>query len=187
MNNPKTRQQWILDELKHSPNTSFSEMFSRYSEKFSKSEKTFSKDWKRSITEHLEYQKNLKNEKEKVSIKKEVEAIENGLETKIQRLFSLQKRKIDIEKMLTTGTYLEHKFSGTKAVKIERPLTPQEVSSLTKTFQLLSSEISKIEGDYAETKVKHSGDENNPVHHEVNINVVSTEYKIANSEEEIDV
>lgn len=187
MNNPKTRQQWILDELKNSPNISFSEMFSKYSEMFSKSEKTFSKDWKKAVSEHSEYQKTLKSEKERVSIQKEVEAVENGLETKIQRLFSLQKRKNDIEKMLSTGTYLEHKFSGNKVVKAERPLTPQEVSSLTKTFQLLSSEISKIEGDYAETKMKHSGDAENPIMSKVEIEVIHSGTKIAKSEQDVDV
>ena len=51
-----------------SPNISFSEMFSKYSEMFSKSEKTFSKDWKKAVSEHLEYQKTLKSEKERVSL-----------------------------------------------------------------------------------------------------------------------
>ena len=184
--NKNTYLDFITSELKKG-NSERGKVLSIFVKKWRKSDRTFDRYWKQANDKFSEYQKTLQNKKSEVSIQKEVEAVENGLETKIQRLFSLQKRKNDIEKMLSTGTYLEHKFSGNKVVKAERPLTPQEVSSLTKTFQLLSSEISKIEGDYAETKMKHSGDAENPIMSKVEIEVIHSGTKIAKSEQDVDV
>lgn len=50
----------------------------------------------------------------------------------------------------------------------------------------ISTLLDRTEGKVPQNH-KHSGDEDNPVHHEVNINVVSTGFTIANSEDQVNV
>ncbi len=82
MNNPKSRQQWILDELKINPAIGFSETFSKYLVKFSKSEVTFSKDWNKVNTEFQEYQESIKKAKLEQSIETEKEAVKRNILSK---------------------------------------------------------------------------------------------------------
>lgn len=158
MNNPKTRQEWILDELRTQPTISFSEVFSKYSVEFSKSEKTFSKDWKVAVAQLQDYQNALKKEKEAISIKEDVKLFKEGLKTKSERLLIYQKQINDIQAELELGTTEDVKSSMGEPMFITRNLLPVEKSSMRKTLKDLQSEISKIEGDYAPTKTELSGE-----------------------------
>lgn len=86
MNNPKTRQQWILDGLKINPSISFRDMFSDYYAKFSKSEVTFSKDWNKANTELKEYQQIINNAKLEESIATEKEAVKRNILSKLDAM-----------------------------------------------------------------------------------------------------
>ena len=44
-----------------------------------------------------------------------------------------------------------------------------------------------MQGDYAETKMKHSGDAENPIMSKVEIEVIHSGTKIAKSEQDVDV
>jgi len=156
MNNPKTRQEWIHEELTKEPNTSYSEMFSKYSVEFSKSEKTFSKDWNAAKQRHQDYQRKLQKEKEALTIQEDLKPLKNGLKTKNDRLLLLQKQIDQTEKELDTGVFTEMKREGKKVLKYDRPLTPYEKAMMRRTIKHLQSEISKIEGDYAPIKQDHT-------------------------------
>lgn len=86
MNNPKARQQWILDELKLVPATSYVEMFTTYSQKFTKSNKTFSLDWNKANESLNEYQQAINNAKLEQSIETEKEATKRNILTKLEAM-----------------------------------------------------------------------------------------------------
>jgi hypothetical protein len=86
MNNPKFRQQWILDELKKAPTTSYVEMFAKYSQEFAKSNKTFDKDWNKANTELKEYQQIINNAKLEESIATEKEAVKRNILSKLDAM-----------------------------------------------------------------------------------------------------
>lgn len=144
-NNPKGRTQFIIDELKVNPAKGFSEMFSVCLEKFSISEVTFSKDWGKAQIVFSEYQKTLKEAKDKVSINLEVKALESGLKSKFDRLAILQNQVDEIMTDLKVG--LIEKPNGEF-----RELNPVEKSKLRQVLKEIQAEISKIDGDYAPTK-----------------------------------
>lgn len=157
MNNPKTRQQWIYDLLKSEPDLLYGDVFTKYLQKFTKlSRQTFTKDWNIAKQRHQDYQQKLQKEKEAISIKEDLEPLKRGLKTKNDRLITLQKQIDATERELEIGTFTEIKRDGDKALKFERPLTPYEKAMMRRTIKHLQSEISKIEGDYAPTKVDHS-------------------------------
>lgn len=158
MNNPKTRQAWILDELRTQPNISYSEVLSKYLVKFRKSEQTFVKDWKKASAQLQDYQNTLKKEKEAIAIKEDVKLFKEGLKTKAERLLIYQKQINDIQAELELGTTEDVKSSMGEPMFITRNLLPVEKSSMRKTLKDLQSEISKIEGDYAPTKTELSGE-----------------------------
>jgi hypothetical protein len=142
-NNPKYRQQWILDLLKVEVIT-FGECFIKYFDKFSKSEVTFSKDWNKATQVHKEYQEKVNKAKDRVSIQKEIKALEGGLKSKFERQLMLQKM-LDPEYV-----HCEIKMTpGGRLVPFERKLEPKELIAI-------HSELSKMEGDYAPAKVANT-------------------------------
>ena len=156
MNNPKFRQQWILDELKINPNLGFSELFSKYSVEFSKSEKTFSLDWNKANEDLKQYLSLINNAKLEESISLEKEAIRNGLKTKFDRLMILQKLVDECLEQLATKQCNDTITIGESVKNIKRLMNQRELNDTRKTLQSLQSEISKIEGDYAPTKIENS-------------------------------
>lgn len=186
MNTPASRQQWIYDLLKGKPDLSYEVMFTKYSLTFTKmSKRTFAKDWKKSSERFKDYQKTVQGEKEKVSIQEETEAVKNGIKTKNQRIEIYQGQINEILKELQEGTHEEITKKDDKTTKVVRSLTPSEKTAMRKAIKELQSEISKIEGDYAETKVKHSGDENSPIVVNSNVHVMTSSAPIANREEDV--
>lgn len=152
MNNPKTRQKWILDQLKENPLTGFKEMFSVYFEKFSKSEVTFSKDWKKATERLREYQEAINAARMEASIKAETELVKRGLKTKIERLLVLQNLVNDCIQELATKKCSDTIVVDSTVKNIKRLMTQNELNQTRRTLKELQSEISKIEGDYAPAK-----------------------------------
>lgn len=163
MNTPKLRQQWIYDYLIEHPYSTYTSVFALYSERYGKSSKTFDKDWLKARHSFEEFQNRVQQEKDDVRIKLERDFVKNGLRTKYERVLLIQNQIDETVKELSNGVFKEVRKEGKKAVTWERPLTPSEKATLRRTIWRLQSEISKIEGDYAEMKVKHSNDPENPI------------------------
>lgn len=155
MNNPKSRQEWIYETLTLE-GLGFSEMFSKYSEKFSKSEVTFSKDWNIANERYIEYQNKANKAKEEASIAKEVEAVKMGLKTKNERLLIYQSQVDNMLLELETKQCYDDEGNM-------RAMTQRELNDTRKTLQVIQSEISKIEGDYAPTKTANTDSSGNDV------------------------
>ena len=153
MNNPKTRQEWIYNELINEPNTAFVPLFSVYFEKFSKSEVTFSKDWNKANDLFNKYQKEVNKAKVNASIKEEVKAVKIGLKTKIERLLILQKLIDECLEQLTTKQCNDTIVLDGEIIPFKRLMNQRELNDTRKTLNELQKEISKIEGDYATTNI----------------------------------
>lgn len=157
MNNPKGRQQWILDIIKVNPSISYVDMFAKYTQEFAKSSKTFDKDWIIASNEHKAYKEAINEARLNASITEEVEAVKRQIKTKNDRLLALQKQEDDLNKELEASIMIVHTFSDGEIVTGIRPMNSLEKASINKTIKEIRAEISKIEGDYApiETKNKH--------------------------------
>lgn len=172
-NEPKKRQEWMLELLKKEPLMSSGGMFKIYSEKFTFSRRTFQKDWKAVEQKHLDYQKKAQKEKERASIEAETEAVKRGLKTKIERVLILQEQVDTIIKELEKGTHTEKKIFFDEEREVVRLLTPFEKATMRKNIKDLQSEISKIEGDYSVIKqdITTNGKEINDIG-EIKINII---------------
>lgn len=156
MNNPTGRKQWILDRLKEAPAMSYVEMYAIYSQEFAKSRKTFDKDWVSASEDHRTYQNLINSAKLDASISEEIEAVKQGLKTKNERLLIYQSQ---VDNMLLE---LETKQCYDDEGNI-RAMTQRELNDTRKTLQVIQSEISKIEGDYAPTKTANTDSSGNDV------------------------
>lgn len=159
-NKPKDRQQWIIDELKLNPTTSYTEMLAKYKQMFAKSKVTFDKDWKTSSESFKEYQLSLNKAKDEASINEEVQSLKNGLKSKTERLMILQKQIDDSISELEDGYTTEMKYDPDVKgwENVVRPMTVLEKKHLRGVIKDMQAEISKIQGDYAPTKLNHSGE-----------------------------
>lgn len=158
MNNPKTRQQWILDLLKNKPTLSYGGCFGEYSVNFGRTERTFDKDWKVAKQQAEEYQNKLQKEKLRVSIEEETKAVKRGLKTKIERLLDYQKQINKINRILdgkeNAPFVLNGKLTSSLSKEGVQTLPIQMIVTLQRTLKELQSEISKIEGDYVANKIE---------------------------------
>ena len=154
MNTPKARQEWIYNELVEMPTLSHGEMFGKYSVNFGRTEKTFDKDWKVAQERFKSYQNKLQTEKERVSIEEEIKTVKKGLKTKSERLLNLQKLADDCLQELESGQTTETIIVDGVPKAFSRKMTLYEINHTRKVFKELQAEISKIEGDYAVTKVE---------------------------------
>lgn len=158
MNNPKSRQQWILEELTIDASLGYNDCFARYSQKFTKlSRRTFTKDWNKAKERYVELQDSVNAAIEQAIISEEVQAAKNGLKSKHERLMTLQRQVDATESELNNGRTKETVIRGGKGVSIDRDFTVMERAQLRRTLKDLQSEISKIEGDYAATKIQGIG------------------------------
>lgn len=153
-NTPAYRQEWILEELKKSPLLSYGDMWQKYGSKWHKSERTFARDWEGAQEQFQIYQKKANEEKERVSIEIEKEAVKQGLKTKIDRVLILQKQIDKIQEELDLNECEDIKMVKGEPKKIKRPLLPLEKSAMRRNIKDLQAEISKIEGDYAPMNVE---------------------------------
>jgi len=135
MNNPKFRQNWILDELKINPTIGFSYLFSKYLEKFSKSEVTFSKDWNKANEALKQYQFLINSAKLEQSIETEKEAIKRNILTKLHAMEILTDIAIKGEKDTDRRNAIETlaKLDGWNAP------TKQELNILTEQPPIFGS------------------------------------------------
>lgn len=86
-----------------------------------------------------------------------------GIKTKNDRLLILQTEVDNCLNELSEDTEYDHIVISGKVQKVSRQMTVIERTKLRQTAKDLQSEISKIEGDYAETSIKLKGDKDNPV------------------------
>ena len=114
-------------------------------------------------------------------------SVKSGIKTKDERILILQIESEKILSELEDGKHKETVKIGNKVQSYERLLTPAEKATMRKTYRDLQAEISKMQGDYAETKMKHSGDSENPIMSKVEIEVIHSGTKIAKSEQDVDV
>lgn len=166
MNNPKTRQQWIYEVLKKEPTISYTDCYAKYSPVFAKTRKTFDGDWNKANVRFVAYQKKANAAKEVASIEREKDAVKQGLKSKLERVMFLQNEVEVMEKQLrgeltyTWNNYgkIMNSHSGGKFV-----LPIQTQNELRKLIQSYNSEISKIEGDYAPSKVAQTDNKGNDI------------------------
>lgn len=152
MNNPKTRQQWILDLLKSEPNLSYGDVLPKYCLKWSKTKTTFTKDWKNASEQFESFQKEVSDKLIEETTNIEIEERKGVISTKIDRLASLEKQIERLEGFLSKGKTIAYTFIQGVFVSRERDLTALEVAKVESTIKDIRAEISKIEGDYAPAK-----------------------------------
>lgn len=139
MNNPKTRQQWIYDELVSNPNLSYSECWGIFGVKWGKTENTFTADWNKATVKHKEYQDVINNAKLEESIKIEKQAVRKAILTKHEALEILteiaQGKPKRIEGTIVMPTPNERKGAIETMMKIEgwTATTKTEVELTTRT------------------------------------------------------
>lgn len=124
MNNPKTRQQWILDLLKGEPTLSYVDCFAKYSQNFAKTRRTFDKDWKKAQEQLKEYQDAINKAKLEESIKQEIKAVKRDI-----------LNKLDAQEILT-------KIAKGVATRVEDKIVVPSASERVKAV----SELSKMQG-----------------------------------------
>jgi len=156
-NTPASRQLYILNLLRADDILSSGDGFQRYSKKFQKSRRTFTKDWEKANIVHKEYRGKVNAAREDASIIVEVEAVKQGLKSKIDRALFYQ-NQIDIMEMQLTGaaqfTFIVAnkpvKSHNTKTGEFILPIEKQnEIRDQIKSYQ---TELSKMEGDYITAK-----------------------------------
>lgn len=154
MNTPKERQQWIFEQLVNNGALSFSDCFIVYSVKFSKTQRTFAKDWNIASVKHTELCRAKEIAVNEVIVGEAVQAAQNGLKTKYDRVLNLQHQVDEIIKELAAGTTIDTRITGEgKAIQVERKMTANELATTRRSLKELQAEISKIEGDYAAFKM----------------------------------
>lgn len=166
INNPKQRQEWIFELLKKEV-ISYVEMWAKYGQKWAKGKTTFDKDWNKANARSLQYQSKVNSAKETASIEIEVEALKQGLKTKIDRLLFYQ-NQIDIMEKQLFGEIKFMFIVGNKPVsshnsKNEFILPLEKQNEIRKQIKDYQTEISKIEGDYFDKTLILKGDKENPL------------------------
>ena len=86
-------------------------------------------------------------------VTEKVKAFEMGLKSKTQRLIELQKQYNEIDVILENGITDAHTFANGELITGIRPLNALEIAKLHLTIKEIRAEISKIEGDYATSKI----------------------------------
>lgn len=134
----------------------------------------FAKKWKVSPTSIDRYLKSAKEIAIKLSSKADkaaedamisqtVEAAKLGLKSKHERVMILQ-REVDtcLDELYGTGANNFGEFWG-KRTNIKKKLTVMEKVKLRQVINSIQAEISKIQGDYAPTKLANTDKEGNDV------------------------
>jgi hypothetical protein len=143
---------FIINELEKG-NVKYNDVCSLFCTNFQLTERSFAKYWV-NANEAYKLKRDAINEaKLNETIKLEKEAVKTIIKSKLERLEIYQKEIENCVKELTHGFTEETKSTGEL---INRPLTISEKALLRKTIKDLQSEISKIEGDYASTKVEQT-------------------------------
>ena len=182
MNTPAARQQWIFEQLEQDASVSWSNCFGNYSVKFGKSDKTFDKDWLSAVERHQAIAREKEQAIADTMVGEAVQAAQNGLKSKYERMARLQ---VEIERMeaeLESGRTIETVERGGKAVQFERPLTVTERNLTRRTMQAFHSEISKMAGEYAPIKQDHTTD-GQPLPASVSVTILSSSPPITSEDD----
>lgn len=123
------------------------------------SQRTFDRYWKTAQEQHTAKQQAIKSEIAIVDKEAAIDARRNGLKSKNERLMILQN---EVDRCLL----------DLYPVKGKKPNIFNKVS-LRRTIKELQAEISKIEGDYAPTKVANTDKEGNDVLQTLKIEIVN--------------
>lgn len=92
-------------------------------------------------------------QREQVSINA-VESLTIGLKPKLDRQLALQSQIESIERKLEIGKALQNTFQDGELILSERYLTPKEIIDYYRLVKDLHSELSKMDGSYAPTKIE---------------------------------
>ncbi len=143
---------FIINELEKG-NVKYNDVVNVFLPKFSLTRPTFDKYWLLANEAYKLKRDAINEAKLNETIKLEKEAIKTIINSKLERLAIYQKEIENCVKELSHGFTEETKSTGEL---INRPITISEKALLRKTIKDLQSEISKIEGDYASTKVEQT-------------------------------
>ena len=143
---------FIIEELEKG-NVKYNDVCVLFCSKFDLTKQSFNKYWLIAQETYSERRSLINEAKLNETIIAEKEAVKSIIKSKIERLEIYQKEIENCIKELSHGFTEETKSNGEL---ITRPLTISEKSLLRKTIKDLQSEISKIEGDYAITKVENT-------------------------------
>lgn len=148
---------FILREL-HKGNVTFTDVSLPFFTKFNLSKPTFSKYWKIANEIYSKYIEERQTKVNEANTQQTISDVSNGLKSKSERLMNLQRQADDIQRMLDSNITPDIVKSPKQLewTEIERKLTYIERAQLMKALRELQSEISKIEGDYAATKMDHT-------------------------------
>lgn len=141
--------EFIIEEL-DKRNVKYNDVCVLFCTKFDLTKQTFNKFWKLANEAYSERLSLINEAKLNETINIEKEAVKINIKTKNERIQNYQKEIDDSISELEYGFTEEMKSTGEL---IKRPLTISEKCMLRKTIKELQSEISKIESDYAATKV----------------------------------
>jgi len=183
MNTPTARQQWIFEQLESNDGLTFGECFSKYLVKYSKTEQTFAKDWNKATIRHKALQQAKEKAISDTMVGEAVQAAQNGLKSKYERMARLQTEIERMEGELESGRTVETVERGGKAVAFERDITIQERSLIRRTMQAFHSEISKMAGEYAPIKQEHAGKDGNALPASVSVTILSSSPPITSEDD----
>jgi hypothetical protein len=142
---------FILDLLEKGI-TERHEIVSKFSKNFQKSERTADTYLKKANEAYKLKRDTINKSIIEETIKTEKEAVKIIINSKLERLEIYQKQILDCVKELNHGFTEEFK----NGELFSRPLNINEKSAIRRSIKDLQSEISKIEGDYATSKLEMS-------------------------------
>ncbi len=157
-NKPIIRQQWIFDLLKVET-YSYLDMWAKYRQTWAKGKTTFDKDWNIANDKAIDY-KNLANKaKDEATIAVEVEAVKNGLKSKLEKQIHLQKEIDAIQSDIDAGVMVDYYYADGIPTACDKEMNAETKAYLRKTIKDLYAELNKMEGNYAPTKVANTDTE----------------------------
>lgn len=166
MSKTKAYVDYILD-LMRSGDIKRESILSKFVEKWQTSDRTFDRYLKMANEAYNLEIEPIIEQKAEIYQSEQIETFKTQIKTKLERLLTYQSHIDKIELELITGK--THDVYNTKdgLQFIERDLSTLEKNSLRKTLKELQSEISKIEGDYAPTKVSPTDKDGNDLKYNV--------------------
>lgn len=166
---PSPNKQTIINQFikEVAKGTTYSKVLAHAVEKWHISKRTFDRYWKTANEQHKETQDKAKAAAEKAIVDETVAAARNGLKSKLERVINLQRQVDDIQKDLDSGITVDYVIISGKLQRVQKEMSVADKAYCRRVIKDIQSEISKIEGDYAETAIKLKGDRENPISSEV--------------------
>ena len=155
MTKSETYISFISNELRKG-NVVYKDVLKLFLSEFKCSEPTFVTYWKKANDKHRIARIEAEKQADEAIIQHTKENALNAIKTKFQRLEVYQKQVDDILNELENGMTEELLIVSGQPKKTTRKHTVSETALLRRTLRELQAEISKIEGDYAATKMDHT-------------------------------